>query len=104
MTGPDVSVVPEDVREAGQLAQRLAQELRSALESAGRDVDSLTSGGWSGTASDAFGAGWQEFHRGGIDVLTALAGMAERLGANADNYQTQDARNAAVTYRLNIQY
>ncbi|MGW0048324.1 type VII secretion target [Nocardia cyriacigeorgica] len=40
-----IMVVPEQVRAVGQYVYGVADALRSALESAARDVDSLTDGG-----------------------------------------------------------
>ncbi|MEV6555823.1 WXG100 family type VII secretion target [Nocardia sp. NPDC051756] len=52
--GHELSVVPDEVRAVGRYVYSLAQSLRSALDSAGREVDELTFSGWSGSAATAF--------------------------------------------------
>jgi WXG100 family type VII secretion target len=99
---PGVSVVPDDVRSVGRKAYELAQALRSALNDAGREVDSLTSSGWTGSAAAAFATGWGECHDGGNQIIDALIEMAERLGVSAANYQTQDTRAASATSSLDL--
>jgi hypothetical protein len=78
--------VPEDVQAVGWYVFGLAQELQTVLESGSRDVEALTSGGWSSDAATAFSAGWNECRDGGLQVMRALAGMAEKLGITASNY------------------
>jgi WXG100 family type VII secretion target len=94
--GPSISVVPEKVREVGQYVYDLAWALRSALDSATKDVDSLLDGNWTGDAASEFGDGWTEVREGGINIIAALTGMAEKLGITADTYQDRD-ENAATT-------
>jgi uncharacterized protein YukE len=88
--GSDVFVEIDGVREAGQFAFRTAQDLLDALRSAGAEVDGLMAGGWTGTAADAYGAGWCELRDGGIQVFEALSDMAELLGVTAEDYSRQD--------------
>ncbi|WP_280498652.1 WXG100 family type VII secretion target [Nocardia cyriacigeorgica] len=91
-----VTVVPEQVREVGQYLYDVAEAVRAALESAARDVDSLTDGGWRGGAATQFTEGWTELRDGGVQIISALTGMAEKLGVTADNYQAQDEGTAAA--------
>jgi WXG100 family type VII secretion target len=95
-SGQNISVVPEKVREVGKYAYSLAEALRSALDSAAKDVDSLANGSWTGDAATKFANGWTEVHDGGIQIITALSGMAEKLGVTADTYQARDENSAAA--------
>lgn len=94
--GQQVSVVPEQVRDVGKYVYELAEALRSALDSAAKDVDALTSGSWTGDSATEFANGWTDVRDGGVQIMSALTGMAEKLGVTADTYQTRDANNAAA--------
>lgn len=94
--GPSLSVVPEKVREVGQHVYDVAEALRSALDSAAKDVDSLITGSWTGDLAAEFGEGWTEVRDGGIQIITALTGMAEKLGVTADTYQARDENTATA--------
>ncbi|MEV6428793.1 WXG100 family type VII secretion target [Nocardia sp. NPDC051463] len=96
------SVVPDEVRAVGRYVYSLTQTLRSALDSAGTEVDELTSSGWSGTAAAAFAEGWRESRDGGGKIVEALTVMAEKLGVTAENYQAQDTAAASRTSSLNL--
>ena len=56
-SGQSLSVVPEKVREVGKYVYELAEALRSALDSAAKDVASLTDGSWTGDAANEFSEG-----------------------------------------------
>ncbi|WP_067804297.1 ESX-1 secretion-associated protein [Nocardia beijingensis] len=94
--GPNLSVVPESVREVGQYVYEVAEALRSALDSAAKDVDSLVNGGWTGGYATEFSHGWTEIHDGGGQIIAALTGMAEKLGVTADTYQARDENTATA--------
>ncbi|WP_040774520.1 ESX-1 secretion-associated protein [Nocardia pneumoniae] len=94
--GPSLSVVPEKVREVGQYVYDVAEALRSALDSAAKDVDSLVNGSWTGDLAAEFGQGWTEVRDGGVQIITALTGMAEKLGVTADTYQARDENTATA--------
>ncbi|WP_175583341.1 WXG100 family type VII secretion target [Nocardia cyriacigeorgica] len=96
VTSDSVMVVPEQVRAVGQYIFGVADVLRSALDRAARDVDSLTDGGWRGGAATQFAEGWTELRDGGVQIIAALTGMAEKLGVTADNYQARDEGTAAA--------
>ncbi|KAA0024979.1 WXG100 family type VII secretion target [Antrihabitans cavernicola] len=100
--GSDLSVVPDDVPAVGRYAYEMAQNLKSALESAGHDVDSLTSGGWRSGAADSYAAGWKECFDGGTRIFDALTQMADKLGVNADNYRRRDDSSASSFTGLNM--
>ncbi|BDT84912.1 WXG100 family type VII secretion target [Nocardia cyriacigeorgica] len=97
-----IMVVPEQVRAVGQYVYGVADALRSALESAARDVDSLTDGGWRGGAATQFTEGWTELRDGGVQIIAALTGMAEKLGVTADNYQASDEGTAAAVTQSSL--
>ncbi|WP_171048003.1 WXG100 family type VII secretion target [Nocardia cyriacigeorgica] len=97
-----IMVVPEQVRAVGQYVYGVADELRSALESAARDVDSLADGGWRGGAATQFAEGWTELRDGGVQIIAALTGMAEKLGVTADNYQARDEGTAAAVTQSSL--
>ncbi|MCU1646873.1 MAG: hypothetical protein JWN03_7148 [Nocardia sp.] len=92
-------VVPEDVQGLGRFALDIAGTLRSALESAGRDVDSLN---WTGTAAKSFNTGWGECSDGGKTVIDALTTLAKQLGVAADTYTSQDLLSADRLTNLDL--
>lgn len=95
-TGQNLVVVPEQVREVGNYVYALAEALRSALDSAGRDVTALTDRNWTGTAATGFAEGWTDVRDGGAQIMTALTDMAEKLGVTAATYQARDENTAAA--------
>ncbi|MFI6225032.1 WXG100 family type VII secretion target [Nocardia salmonicida] len=94
--GRALSVVPDQVREVGNFVYGLADTLRQALDSAAREVDDVAEGSWTGPAAVTFAGGWAECRTGGIEIMTALTGMAEKLGVTADTYARRDESNAAA--------
>lgn len=96
-----VSVVPDDVQGFGRAAYRIAEELRSASASLDTEVQGLTST-WKGAAADSYVAGWDEMHRGALDVWDTLFALAEQLGITAENFQTSDSDNAAAVTSLDM--
>ena len=92
-------MAPEKVREVGKYVYELAEALRTALDSAAKDVASLTDSSWTGDAATDFAEGWTVVRDGGSQIMTALTSMAEKLGVTADTYKVRDESNAAV---LNI--
>ncbi|GAA5067194.1 hypothetical protein GCM10023318_56060 [Nocardia callitridis] len=96
MPGERLSVVPEQVRDVGKYVYDLAESLRSALDSAAKDVNAVAGGSWTGDAATEFSDGWTEVHDGGVRIMAALTDMAEKLGVTADTYQTQDQGSAAA--------
>ncbi|MBP1159791.1 WXG100 family type VII secretion target [Rhodococcus sp. PvR099] len=92
----------DGVQEAGRFAYKTAQDLLVALRSAGSEVDSLMSGGWSGNAAAAYGAGWRELFDGGVQVFESLSSMAELLGVTAENYARQDTAAAGSISSLRL--
>ncbi|MFD3507469.1 WXG100 family type VII secretion target [Nocardia sp. NPDC058666] len=96
---PPLSVIPTEVQAVGRYVYGIAEALRTALDSAHADVDSLLTGGWTGDLAILFGTGWTETRDGGTTIITALTTMAEKLGITAETYSRQDAASA---YALNM--
>lgn len=93
--GQSLSVLPDDVREVGQYVYGIAEALKTALDSASREVEALLSGGWNGDLASEFGAAWTETSDGGNAICTALTEMAEKLGVTADTFRNRDTTNSA---------
>jgi hypothetical protein len=74
-----ISVVPEKVRDVGKYIFELAENLRTAMDSASKDVDLLINGSWTGASATDFAEGMDNVRDGGIQIMSALTGMAEKL-------------------------
>ena len=72
-----------------------AQDLREELTGLQRDWDNL-SREWSGVASAAYSAIWQEWLEGATTLVDALAESSHNLGVAAVAYSEQDAGSAAA--------
>ncbi|MGY5207579.1 type VII secretion target [Nocardia gipuzkoensis] len=96
LSGQDLSVVPDKVREVGTYVYELAEALQTALDSAAKDVDALVNGSWTGDLAADFGDGWSDIRDGGSQIIAALSGMAGKLGVAADTYQSHDERIAST--------
>lgn len=72
-------VVPAAVSDTGRFVQDTANSLRGGVQSADTEVTALMAT-WKGNAADAYSAGWEETKAGALEVLDALATMAERSG------------------------
>ncbi|MET8779733.1 WXG100 family type VII secretion target [Nocardia sp. NPDC004654] len=97
-----MSVVPDEVAKLGNYVYSIADALRTALDSAGRDVSTLTSSGWVGAAADGFSEGWGEVQSGGQRIFAALTTMAEKLGVTAETYVRGDQSTAGEFNRLDL--
>ncbi|MGV9723023.1 type VII secretion target [Nocardia beijingensis] len=95
-SGQDISVVPEQVRDVGRHVYELADALRAALDSAARDVDAVVNSSWTGGLATEFASGWTDVREGGGQIITALIGMAEKLGVTAETYRVRDENNASA--------
>nr|WP_067808299.1 WXG100 family type VII secretion target [Nocardia beijingensis] len=100
--GEPLSVVPNEVRALGNYVYSIADALRTALDSAGRDVAALTSSGWVGAAANGFSEGWGEVESGGQQLFAALTTMAEKLGVTAETYAQRDQATAVEFVRLDL--
>lgn len=98
----ELRVVPDEVRQVGRFVYGIAQNLRSALDSAGSEVDAVVSGSWRGSAADEFAVGWSETRDGGAQIFEALTAMAEKLGVTAENYRMVDESRASTTSSLDL--
>ncbi|MFG3614688.1 ESX-1 secretion-associated protein [Nocardia sp. NPDC047654] len=96
VSATNLSVVPAEVREFGQYVYELAEALRTALDSAAKDVSSLTDGSWTGDYAVEFAQGWHDVRDGGRQIMAALTEIAEKLGVTAGTYQARDESNAAA--------
>ncbi|WP_067667519.1 WXG100 family type VII secretion target [Nocardia miyunensis] len=99
--GSAFDVVPEDVREFGRMAYRLASELRSAAATLNTEVRNLGTS-WTGTASSSYQAGWSELHAGAADTWDALFELATKLGITADNFSQTDTNFASSISSLDL--
>lgn len=99
---PDLQVVPEDVKQVGISIHETQQLLRRALDTSGHDVDALTSSGWTGDAARAFAAGWRDCYRGGVEILDALATLANTLHVAGVDYESTESANTAPFSGLNL--
>ncbi|WP_332839128.1 WXG100 family type VII secretion target [Nocardia bovistercoris] len=100
--GESLSIVPDEVRALGNYVYSIADALRAALDSAGRDVSALTSSGWIGSAANGFNQGWSEVESGGQQIFTALTTMAEKLGVTAQTYEQRDQSGAGNLAGLDL--
>lgn len=89
-------VASEAVSDAGRRAQALVDEFADALSQCDRQAQNL-SAQWSGPASEMFGSGWTEWHRGAAEVQAALAGIAQLLRESAVQYETTEAAVTQVS-------
>ncbi|WP_062987692.1 WXG100 family type VII secretion target [Nocardia anaemiae] len=96
-----LEVIPEEVKEVGRFAYRVATELRSGSSSLDVEVQSVLST-WRGIAADAYGSGWEELRRGASEVWEALFELAEKLGITAETYQTADSARASTFSSLDL--
>ncbi|MEU2092272.1 WXG100 family type VII secretion target [Nocardia beijingensis] len=92
-------VVPATVSDAGRYVQDTATELRNGVRMADTEIQALMTT-WKGAAARAYLAGWEETKKGALDVLDALAAMAELLGVAAVGYSDVDDRRATDTARV----
>lgn len=106
MAGPgesasELEVVPEHVADAGRFVQLTADELVNGLRSLDTDVAGLLES-WKGTSANTYRAGWAETKQGAVEVLEALATIAELLGVNSQTFTDQDQSNSSGFGSLNI--
>jgi WXG100 family type VII secretion target len=92
-------VVPATVSDAGRYVQETATALRNGIRSADTEIQAVMTT-WKGTAARAYLAGWEETKKGALEVLDALAAMADLLGVVAVGYSDIDDRRAADTARV----
>ncbi|MBL1075243.1 WXG100 family type VII secretion target [Nocardia sp. 2] len=100
-TAGQFEVIPDDVQGFGRAAYRIADELRSASAGLDGEVQGLMTT-WKGAAADSYLAGWDEMHRGALDVWDTLFELAAKLGITAENFQQADTDFGAAVSSLNL--
>lgn len=101
ISSDDFTVVPEHVSDAGRYIQQTAQELVAGVRSTDAEIAGLMST-WSGTAATAYSQGWEETRRGAVEVLDALAEMAELLGVVTERLTAADQANSTTFGSLSL--
>ncbi|MEV0250803.1 WXG100 family type VII secretion target [Nocardia sp. NPDC050712] len=101
MTSVQFAVVPEHVSDAGRYVQETAQTLVSGIRSADAEVSALMSS-WKGAAATRYWEGWQETRQGAVEVLEALADMAQLLGVVAAKLPEVDQSRAGEFGSLSL--
>lgn len=86
-------MVPAEVSDAGVYIQQVAESLINGLGTLDREVSAVLDN-WSGSAAEAFEAGWTETKKGATDVLNALTTMGELLGTASKAIVGQDISNS----------
>lgn len=80
----------------------IAETMRQALNTAGREVDTLLGQHWTGDAANEFSDGWDETHSNGTQLMQHLISLAEKLGVTADSYRATDTGNATRISSLDL--
>ncbi|MFC9967075.1 WXG100 family type VII secretion target [Nocardia ignorata] len=99
--GATFAIVPQEVTDAGQYVQQVAESLINGLSSLDSEIAGVLSN-WRGTSADAFTAGWAETKEGGADVLDALAVIAELLGVTSKTIAHEDNSGASNLSSLDL--
>jgi WXG100 family type VII secretion target len=89
-------VVPDTVSDAGKFVQDTAAALVNGVRSTDTEIQALMTT-WNGRAADAYLTGWEETKKGALEVLDALAALADLLGVTAVSYSDIDDRRATDT-------
>ncbi|MFD4457032.1 WXG100 family type VII secretion target [Nocardia sp. NPDC058480] len=95
-------LVADEVRVFAENAVSVAAAVRAALQTATGDVETLTSGGWSGTAAQGFFEVWEGLSDQGQSIATSIAQLAAKLGISIDSLETQDVQRAATISSLDL--
>lgn len=91
---PVFAIVPQEVTDAGQYVQQVAESLVEGLNSLDTEINAVLSN-WRGTSADAFALGWAETKEGGADILDALAVIAQLLGVTSKTIAHADTTGAS---------
>lgn len=97
--GAPLAVVPTEVADAGRFVQETAEGLIRGVHSADADIQALMST-WQGKAADTYLKGWEETRKGALEVLDALAAMADLLGVSAARFTEVDQGNSQLLQRI----
>ena len=90
---PAIQVVPDHVLDAGKYVQLTADNFVKALRDLDIDIDAVLEE-WKGNSAGAYRAGWDETKQGALQVLEALATIAELLGVTTSTFVEQDDSNS----------
>ncbi|MFD3460979.1 WXG100 family type VII secretion target [Nocardia fluminea] len=101
LDAPVFAIVPQEVTDAGQYVQQVAESLVNGLNSLDIEIAGVL-GNWRGTSADSFSAGWAEAREGGADVLDALAVIAKLLGVTSKTIAHQDETGASHLSSLDL--
>lgn len=96
--GEQLGLIPAEVSDAGQYVQQTARSMIDGIRRADTEVAGLMSS-WSGSAAEAYRAGWEETRAGALQVLEALHDVGELLGvyvAEIDKADTTRAEGLAA--------
>ncbi|NUS92002.1 MAG: WXG100 family type VII secretion target [Nocardia sp.] len=98
---PAIQVVPDHVLDVGKFVQLTADSLVKALQDLDTDIDGVLEV-WKGNSADTYRAGWDETKQGVVQVLEALAAIAELLGVTTQAFVEQDDSNSQSYPSLNL--
>lgn len=98
---PAMQVVPHHVLDAGRFVQLTADQLVKALHDLDTDIDAVLDV-WKGNSATTYRAGWDETKQGAVQVLEALATIAELLGVTTQTFVEQDDSNSQGYPSLNL--
>lgn len=98
---PSIQVVPDHVLDAGKFVQLTADSLVKALQDLDTDIDAVLEV-WKGNSANTYRAGWDETKQGAVQVLEALATIAELLGVTTQTFVEQDDGNSQSYPSLNL--
>ncbi|GGL27910.1 WXG100 family type VII secretion target [Nocardia jinanensis] len=96
-----MQVVPDHVLDAGRFVQLTADQLVNALRDLDADIDGVLEV-WKGNSATAYRVGWDETKQGAVQVLEALATIAELLGVTTQTFVEQDDSNSQSYPSLNL--
>jgi WXG100 family type VII secretion target len=82
-------VQPEAMHSASQALSGAARDLQTKLVELDGQVRELLAG-WRGGSGDAYGKGWDLWHRGTGEVQLGLSILAKSLDVTGADFQTQD--------------
>jgi WXG100 family type VII secretion target len=87
----NIQVIHEAFRAAIHDVRTGAGHLRTARDRVDREVDGFLDTGWTGTAANSFGQGWDAWRVAAQEVLDGLVAMAQLLDAAHQDFVEADA-------------
>lgn len=94
MFGHRLAVATDAVDSTGARLRTGAQSIRAELDALVLEVTGLTSGEWTGTASNAFSEQYTQLNDGWKQIEAALDDIAARLEGTASEYSNLEERLA----------